>query len=85
MTRAAALVRKLYAIQNRLREAFPSRRFSLDGNLIGDLGEVIAAERYGLELVDNPSTKGHDAIRIGAVGGCLAHVSVKVEAGAGGG
>ena len=64
MTRAAALVRELYAIQSRLREAFPARRFSLDGKLVGDLGEVIAAEMYGLELVDNPSTKGHDAIRV---------------------
>jgi len=64
MIRAGALVRELYAIQSRLREAFPSRRFSLDGKLVGDLGEVIAAERYGLKLVDNPSTKGHDAIRI---------------------
>lgn len=68
MTRAAALVRELYAIQKRLREAFPGRRFSLDGKLVGDLGEVIAAERYGLELVENPSTKGHDAIRVGADG-----------------
>ena len=68
MTRAAALVRELYAVQKRLREAFPDRRFSLDGKLVGDLGEVIAAERYGLKLVDNPSTKGHDAIRIGADG-----------------
>ena len=61
MTRAAALVRELYAIQNRLREAFPDRRFSLDGKLVGDLGEVIAAERYGLELEDNPSTNVDDA------------------------
>ena len=68
MTRAAALVRELYAIQKRLREAFPGRRFSLDGKLVGDLGEVIAAERYGLELVDNTSTKGHDAIRVGTDG-----------------
>ena len=68
MTSAAALVRELYAIQGRLREAFPSRRFSLDGKLVGDLGEVIAAERYGLELVENPSAKGHDAIRVGADG-----------------
>lgn len=68
MNRAAALVRELYGIQNRLREAFPSRRFSLDGKLIGDLGEVIAAEMYGLELVDDPSTKGHDAIRVGTDG-----------------
>jgi len=77
MTRAAALVRELYAIQSRLRKAFPSRRFSLDGKLVGDLGEVIAAEQYGLELVKNPSTKGHDAIRVGADG---SHNRVEVKA-----
>ncbi len=77
MTRAAALVRELYAIQSRLREAFPDRRFSLDGKLVGDLGEVIAAERCGLELVDNPSTKGHDATRIGPDG---SRIRVEVKA-----
>jgi len=71
MSRAAGLVRELYAIQRRFREAFPGRRFSLDGKLVGDLGEVIAAERYGLKLVENPSTKGHDAIRIGPDGSRL--------------
>jgi hypothetical protein len=76
MTRAATLVRELYAIQKRLREAFPGRRFSLDGKLVGDLGEVIAAERYGLELVENPSNKGHDAIRVGADG---SHNRVEVK------
>ena len=77
MTRAATLVRELYEIQSRLREAFQGRRFSLDGKLVGDLGEVIAAEKYGLELVDNPSTKGHDAIRIGADG---SRIRVEVKA-----
>ena len=35
MTRAAALVREVYAIQKHLQEAFPGRRFPLDGKLIG--------------------------------------------------
>jgi len=68
MTSASALVRELYAIQGRLREAFPSRRFSLDGKLVGDLAEVTAAESNDLELVVNPSEKGYDAIRTAADG-----------------
>ena len=77
MTDATTLVRELYAIQDRLREAFRQpRRFPLDGKLVGDLGEVIAAERYGLELVDNVSTKGHDAFRRDA-SGAVVRVEVK--------
>ena len=34
---------------------------SLDGHTIGRLGEVFAAEQFGLALVPN-STKGHDAL-----------------------
>jgi len=54
MSRTAVLVRELYAIQRRLREAFPGRRFSLDGKLVGDLGEVIAAD-----LRANNATEGN--------------------------
>jgi len=76
MTRAAALIRELYAVQQRLREAFPKRRFPLDGKLVGDLGEVIAAERYGLELLGDVSKKGHDATRVDT-NGLVLRVEVK--------
>lgn len=34
----------------RLREAFPNRAFTIDGRLVGDIGEVIAALEYDLTL-----------------------------------
>jgi hypothetical protein len=49
MTRSAALVRELYEIQSRLREAFPSRRFSLDGKLVGDQKACSAAKNGAIE------------------------------------
>ena len=37
-----------------------NRGFTLDGKLVGDIGEVLAAEKYGLELLPN-NTAVHDA------------------------
>jgi hypothetical protein len=54
------LVKDLYAVVARLESLFPGRRFTLDGHLVGSIGEVLAAARYGLELLP-PSTKRHDA------------------------
>ena len=44
----------------RLQEAFPSRRFTIDGRLVGDIGEVIAQLEYDLTL-DKVSVPDHDA------------------------
>src|SRR5712692_5285439 len=44
------LVRRLYAVVRELEDLFPGRRFTLDGHLVGSIGEVIAAHRYGLTL-----------------------------------
>ena len=54
-------IRALYAIVNDLETAYPGRRFTLDGHMIGSIGEVIAAEAFGLNLLPN-STPEHDAI-----------------------
>lgn len=35
-------------------------RFTLDGNLVGDIGEAIAAELFGVTLVETKSTEGID-------------------------
>ena len=58
----AATIRELYGIVDRLETAYASmeRHFTLDGHLIGSIGEVYAAERYGLELLKS-SAKAHDA------------------------
>jgi hypothetical protein len=45
---------------DRLRSAFPSRAFTIDGRLVGDIGEVIAALEYDVVL-DSVSRPGHDA------------------------
>ena len=53
-------IRELFAIVSRLEEMYPGRHFTLDGHLVGSLGEVYAAERYGLELL-TASCPVHDA------------------------
>jgi hypothetical protein len=42
-----------------LQAAFPHRRFTIDGRLVGDIGEVIAELEYDME-VDETSRSGHD-------------------------
>jgi hypothetical protein len=54
------LIRRLYLIVAQLEGAFPGRKFTLDGHLVGSIGEVLAAHRYGLELLP-ASAEGHDA------------------------
>jgi hypothetical protein len=44
----------------RLKEAFPHRAFTIDGRLVGDIGEVIAAIEYDLTL-DEVQRPRHDA------------------------
>ena len=42
-----------------LKEAFPQKEFTIDGRLVGDIGEVIAALEYDIELYDR-LVPGHD-------------------------
>jgi len=44
---------------NNLKDAFPNKEFTIDGRLVGDIGEVIAALEYDIELFD-VLVKGHD-------------------------
>ena len=53
-------IKKLYRITNELETEYPGRKFTIDGHLVGSIGEVIVAENYGLELLPN-STETHDA------------------------
>lgn len=50
----------LYAASTRLEVLFPGRKFTLDGHLVGSIGEVIAAYIFDLNLARG-STQGHDA------------------------
>ena len=54
------LVVRLYGLVAELERLFPGRRFTPDGHLVGSIGEVVAAHRYGLTLL-NHSEVGHDA------------------------
>ena len=53
-------IKELYKITNELEHCYPGRKFTIDGHLVGSIGEVIVAEHYGLDLLPN-STKTHDA------------------------
>lgn len=52
-------VQKMIEIVNELEKDFPGRHFTLDGHLIGSIGEVMAAYYYGVELY-TASTEIHD-------------------------
>lgn len=54
------LIQQLLAITAELTRRH-GRPFTLDGHAVGSIGEVLAAELYGLNL-QRPSTAGHDAI-----------------------
>jgi len=58
--RTRAIVQDLYRLVERLESAYPGRRFTLEGHLVGSLGEVLAAEAYGLVLLPSSSAR-HDA------------------------
>lgn len=58
-------IQQLLEITKQLRDnpKYQGRKFSLDGKLVGDIGEVLAAEKYGLELLPENTIK-HDAKEI---------------------
>lgn len=56
----AEKVREIIKIANELERMYPGRHFAPDGHMVGSIGEVIAAEEYGLELFE-ASHPVHDA------------------------
>lgn len=52
-------VQQLIKIVSKLEAEFPGRHFTLDGHLVGSIGEVMAAYYYGIELY-KASEKTHD-------------------------
>ncbi len=59
--RVPKLIGQLYQAARALHELFPERPFTLDGHLVGNIGEVIAAYTYGLTLTDKAVNPGFDA------------------------
>lgn len=57
----ADAVRSLFRAVATLEALYPERRFTLDGHLVGSLGEAIAAEVYRLRLLP-ASAPTHDAM-----------------------
>ena len=55
-----ALVARLYDVVSEFESLFIGRKFTPDGHLVGSIGEVLAAHRYGLTLLPH-SSQGHDA------------------------
>jgi len=53
-------VEQMLAIVVRLRAAYPKRKFTLDGRLVGDIGEVLVEDYYDLELYEGVK-RHHDA------------------------
>ena len=51
----------LFRIVDRLKEKYihHNKSFTLDGKLVGDIGEVLVAEQYGIKLSEN-NTHVHD-------------------------
>ena len=43
-----------------MERLYPGRKFTPAGHMVGSIGEVIAAEHFGLTLL-SPSHPGHDA------------------------
>ncbi len=54
-------VTALYRVVEELSVAYPGRPFTPDGHLVGSIGEVVARETFGFELLP-PSERAHDAI-----------------------
>ena len=55
-------IKELLAITQKLKDKYIhlNKNFSLDGKLVGDIGEVLAAEKYGLRLFEE-NAEIHDA------------------------
>lgn len=52
-------IHQLLAITERLQEQFPEKKFTLDGRLVGDLGEILAKQHYEISLFEGLA-KHHD-------------------------
>lgn len=59
-TEITACLEQIFKGIARLKATFPHRAFTIDGRLVGDVGEVIGALEYDVEL-DLVSRKTHDA------------------------
>jgi hypothetical protein len=52
-------ISSMLRIVDRLHKTSPNRKFTLDGRLVGDLGEILAEDAYDVKLFDEQE-KHHD-------------------------
>jgi hypothetical protein len=52
-------VSQMLAIVKKLASAYPKKKFTLDGRLVGDIGEVLVEDAYDIELFEDVK-KHHD-------------------------
>jgi len=52
-------IRKLLEIVESLQKEYPKKKFTLDGRLVGDIGEILVEKNYDIKLFDGLS-KHHD-------------------------
>ncbi len=45
-------VKKLLGIVEQLQQAYPKKEFTLDGRLVGDIGEILVEANYDVKLFD---------------------------------
>lgn len=60
MVQARNAVRAYYAARLQQQGSDAQLSFTLDGNLVGDIGEVLSVELFGVRLVHAKSTEGID-------------------------
>jgi hypothetical protein len=53
-------IKQLFQAVRSLSKIYPDRPFTPDGHLVGSIGEVVAADTYGL-ILEKPSKEGFDA------------------------
>ncbi len=53
-------IKQLLKIVQELRDIYPKKKFTLDGRLVGDLGEALVEQYYDLQVFDGIK-KHHDA------------------------
>lgn len=59
-------ISELLEIVQDLEECFPGRKFTLDGHLLGSIGEALANYYYGIDLAPN-NTKTYDGEKDGSL------------------
>lgn len=55
---------ELLGIVGKMQRDYPKKKFTLDGRIVGDIGEILAEQIYDLELL-NGLQKDHDATSSG--------------------